>query len=242
MNEYPVRYDYQGKDESESYEGKFAVYLAIANSLLYSDIDRRKAFDQAYKQVEFLKDNGIKYYIRDNDYKDEKLLFQKLCNKYEREFVLDFEEAVRSNTQESAYDSSKVIDKINSINNKMGLKKLYKELEDYNMEFKISEKEAYISLINKTYEITSSIKSFIKYVKGRGYPHYDWSRNSNFKHAIAYCLSNINLRKEMFDYLYYNSGHQGFINIMKVYEVNGNKDMCLKMFDRFYKFCELLVN
>ncbi len=42
-------------------------------------------------------------------------------------------------------------------------------------------------------------------------------------------------------YLFDNTGHDGFINIMKAYEVNRDKEMCIKLFERFMAMCKLLV-
>jgi hypothetical protein len=39
-----------------------------------------------------------------------------------------------------------------------------------------------------------------------------------------------------FDYLFKNSGHEGFKNIMKSYEVINDKNMCLSLFNRYLKF------
>ena len=76
------------------------------------------------------------------------------------------------------------------------------------------------------------------------FPHTDfWTSNSKYFHlGLAVALKNINTRQETLNYLFKNSGHGGFINIIKSYEVLGDKNMCLLLFNRYLKFCELIVN
>ncbi|MBY0482566.1 MAG: hypothetical protein K2Q21_14515 [Chitinophagaceae bacterium] len=99
------------------------------------------------------------------------------------------------------------------------------------------------SLIEKTYTIKGNITQFTKILKEHSYPHTDFMRSeSKYLHyGVAAALANINTKKEMIDYLSTESGHDGFVNIMKAYELLGDRVMCLSLFKRFLKFCNFLV-
>jgi len=63
-----------------------------------------------------------------------------------------------------------------------------------------------------------------------------------FHYGIAAALRDSNSREEILAYVGSNSGHGGFLNVMRSYEVNSEKDVCLKLFDHFVKFSSFLVN
>lgn len=70
-----------------------------------------------------------------------------------------------------------------------------------------------------------------------------WTSNSKYFHLpLAIALKDINTRQETLNYLFRNSGHGGFQNIIKSYEVIEDKNMCLELFNRYLKFCRLIVD
>ena len=99
-------------------------------------------------------------------------------------------------------------------------------------------------LVQKTFEVNKNINLFLDYLEKSNFPHTDfWSYNSKYLHLpLAIALKNINTRQEVFTYLFKNSGHGGFKNIMKSYEILDDKNICLKLFNRYLNFCKLLVN
>ena len=98
--------------------------------------------------------------------------------------------------------------------------------------------------MEKTFEINKNIEIFTNYLMKNNFPHSDfWTHNSKyFNFSLAVALKNINTRQEILNYLFKNSGYGGFTNIMSAYEILGDKKMCLLLFNRYLKFCELIVN
>ncbi len=108
----------------------------------------------------------------------------------------------------------------------------------------LDKKEFWDFLVDNTYKVKGNVQPLISLLKDNYYPHTDFfTFNSRYYHfAVAATIRNANTRSEMLSYLYKNSGHQGFLNIMRAYEVNNDKWMCLKLFEDFFGFCDFLVN
>jgi hypothetical protein len=61
--------------------------------------------------------------------------------------------------------------------------------------------------------------------------------------GLGAALENINTKEEMMNYLFgKTTGHGGFVNVMKSYEIIGNREMSMKLFRRYLRFCDFLVN
>ena len=79
------------------------------------------------------------------------------------------------------------------------------------------------------------------------FPHAGTSwftSNSKYFHfGLGVALENINTKEEIISYLFdKTTGHGGFVNVMKSYEVVGNREMCINLFRRYLRFCDFLVN
>ena len=98
-------------------------------------------------------------------------------------------------------------------------------------------------LVQKTFEINKNLKVLFDYLLKNNFPHTDfWANNSEYFHfPLAIALKDINTRQEALNYLFKNSGHGGFSNIIKTYEIIEEGDMCIELFKRFLKFCNLIV-
>lgn len=246
MQEYSKDYDYKGKPRAEYYEEKFKIYIEVAISNLYPDEIKRMAYEKAYGQVEEIIRNNIEYFLSD----DEKYrkIFNELCSLYKKTNI--FPEKIKTNNYSSGNEqkiretNSTFIPLINNASTKADIKKIYKELGEYNYGRILTEHNQWKRLITQTYEISGNINLFIELIKKDSFPHYDYATsNSQYYHfGLAEALYNLNTKKETLEYLSKYSGHGGFINIMKAYEVNKDKEMCRKLFERFLKFCHLLVD
>ena len=248
MNEYRRDYDYQGKPESDYYEQRFIVYLKIAENELYTDKEKKNAFEKTYKEVEEIKKQKMNYYLRDDVFKNEKLKFQKLCKRYNKKFNLEFDKKEKSEINFSKkrrqISEDQFIKEVEACSNKRQLVGKYKKLDNYNNGIVLSKYESWKILVEKTFEINENIKILTNYLMKNNFPHSDfWTHNSKYFHfALAVALKNINTRQEILKYLFKNSGHGGFTNIMRAYEILGDKNMCLLLFNRFLRFCGLIVN
>jgi len=244
MNEYKKDYRYDSKPDPDYYEQKFKIYLAIAQSDFYTKAERKKAFESAYQQVEEMKKQGLDYFLRDIDFKEIKQEFVKLCKKYNKEVNITFDEKedYRQKTKISEVDFVKELKKAKT---KQKITGLYKKLNNYNNGIVLTDPESWKLLVEKTYSVNKNIKSFLELLKKNSFPHTDWfTSNSKYFHfGLGVALENINTKEEMMNYLFdKTTGHGGFVNVMKSYEVIGNREMCLKLFRRYLRFCDFLVN
>ncbi len=248
MSEFRKDYGHEGKPWSDYYEQKFIVYLNIAESNLYSIKENKIAFDKAYSQVEELRQHKIDYYLNDSSFKNEKLRFQQLCDKHSKEFNLTFNE--KNSNEKPFVKKQKItlekqfIGKVGKCHTSRQIAGKYKQLDNYDNGIILSSYESWEVLIQKTLEINQNLKLLFDYLMKNNFPHTDfWTSNSKYFHLpIAIALKDINTRQEVLNYLFKNSGHEGFKNIMKSYEVINDKNMCLSLFSRYLKFCRLIVD
>lgn len=242
--EYRFGYDFENKPKADYYEQKFIVYIEIAESDIYTEEEKKVAFTKAYNQCEELKKQEIKYYLSDNDFKDYKIRFKKLCEKYGKEFNLNFEKKNEDefNLKIKNISEEKFISEVELCKTERQLKWKYKKLDNYKNWIELQNYKSWEVLINKTYEITWKVEFLLKYLQKNNYPHMFWTSNSNYYHlALSIVISNINTRQETLNYLYENSGYEWFKNVMKVYESLWDSNMCLRLFDRYLKFCDFIV-
>jgi DNA polymerase III delta prime subunit len=243
MEEYGKDYNYKGKPSSSYYEQKFKVYLAIAQCNSYTENEKKNAFEKAYEQVEEMIKQKLNHNLGDLNFKKEKLEFLKLCDRYSKKYNVSFDvkEKQERKPKISENDFIQEFKKAKTIQKIRGL---YKRLENYNNDIVLKKTESWKILVNKNFEVYGNIDLFVKLLRNNLYPHMDfYSSNSKYLHfGLAAALNNINTKQEIIKYLSKNAGHGGFVNIMKAYEVNGDKAMCLQLFKRYLRFCDFLVN
>jgi len=246
MKDYRMDRNFEGKPKADFFEEHFKVYLEIAISGLYSEEEKLYAFEKANEQVEKVLNQKIEYFLSDDEKYSE--IFKVLCDKYgktnilpvkkkEDNYLIDKELKIKDTNQY-------FMPRLRNASLKEDIIEIYKELSDYQFERILIENEQWQLLIEKTNLLCGNISMFIDLLKKDGFPHNDnMTSNSKYYHfGVAAALKNINTKKEILEYLYKYSGYEGFINIMKAYEVNMDKEMCIKLFDRFLKFCHLLVD
>lgn len=244
MSEYKKDYRYDSKPNSDYYEQKFKIYLEIAESDFYTKKERKKAFKNAYQQVEEMKKEKLEYFLRDIDFKEIKQKFVILCKKYKKEVNVTFDEK-EEYRQKTKISEANFIKELKKAKTKQKITGLYKKLNNYNNGIVLTSPESWVLLVNKTYSVCKNIKLFIGLLKKNSFPHTDWfTSNSKYFHlGLAAALENINTKEEMMNYLFdKTTGNGGFVNVMKSYEVIGNREICLKLFRRYLRFCDFLVN
>ncbi len=245
MKEYKKDYGYDSKPDSDYYEQKFKIYVAIAQSNFYTSKERKEAFENAYQQVEEMKKEGLDYYLRDIDFKEVKQAFIKLCRKYNNKEVnvtFDEKEEFRIKTKISETD---FIREFKKAKGKQKIAGLYKKLNNYKNGIVLTNLESWKLLVEKTYSTNGNIKPFIELLRKNSFPHTDWftSNSKHFHLGLATALGSINTREEALNYIFdKTTGHGGFVNVMKSYEIIGDRKMCLLLFRRYLRFCDFLVN
>jgi hypothetical protein len=99
--------------------------------------------------------------------------------------------------------------------------------------------------LDKTYKICGDTNLFIKLLQ-QSYSFHPYLDN-----GVAAALNIPSTKKEMLLYLSdtkplkttsYLEGREGFIKLLKAYDINNDKRSYLKLFERFLKVCHLLVD
>jgi len=244
MDEYKKDYIHNNKPDPDYYEHKFRIYLTIAQSNFYTNAERKKAFNIAYLQVEEMKRQCLDYFLMDNDFKKIKQEFVKLCEKYKKKVNVTFD---KKEEYHRVAKISKVdfINELKKVKTKLKLIGLYKKLNNYKNDIVLTDQESWKLLVEQTYSVNKNIKLFLDLLKSNNFPHANfYTSNSKYLHlGLGAALENINTKEEMIKYLFdKTTGHGGFVNVMKSYEVIGDREMCIKLFKRYLRFCDFLVN
>ena len=246
INYFSKQRDYEQNIISSYYENIFIVYMEVLNSYFYSYENKKIAFELAYKyleQAQKVKNYQIGYII-DNEIISK---FNDYCGKFKKEIILNLKnETVNDNDQNTIISEKDFVDQINESNSKKEIVALYEKFKDSsNIKIEIKSIATWKLLIDKTYEIESNISLFIDLLKSLHY--LDWggnyTENSNYLHiGVNYVFSKSLYKNEILEFYSKESGHSGFYNSILIYEKVRNKDMTNKLFDRFHKFCDFLVN
>lgn len=244
MGKYEINYDYNGIPRPDYYEQKFEVYMAISQSELYTEEERKEAFDNAYSQIETMKEKNVKYFLSDLYHKEDKLRFIALCKEYKKKVNVTFDKKDEEKDRKSKLSEEKFNAEVDKAKTKQKIRGLYRMLGNYKNYIILSRYESWQKLINKNFELYGNIKLFFNLLEENWFPHTDFfTANSKYFHlALAAALNNIDTKQSTVKYLFNSSGHGGFINVMKAYAQINDKGMCLKLFERYLKFCDFLVN
>lgn len=240
-----ISYDNDGKVRDEYYVLKFKVFHEIARNPFYSKEEQKLAFDNAYLQIETILVQEYPYINLHDDLREEFGEFKNLCEKYDKKYIIPDRPSDKYEAREyDPQNETDFISKLLIVEDEAELKKLYVQLNTYDSHIELRDRKSWEKLITMTFEIDGNISSFIDLLRKNNYPHSDYfTRNAQYFHfGLAAALGNINTRKETFNYLESESGHGGFVNIMKAYEVLRNKEMCVQLFERFLQFCKFLVD
>ncbi len=244
MKEYRLDYDYEGKPRHDAFEQKIEVFISIAESDLYTNEDRKNAFEKAYEQVEEMKKKEVQYFLLDSDFRELKERYLDFCKKFNKNANVAIEKP-----EENGYKYDPKLEQIFTTNIKKAntpakIRGLYKKLSNYKNNIVLTEKSSWNALLIKTQELCGNISLFINLLKNNNYPNTDFfTSNSRYFHlGLAIVLDNPKMKMEGVHHLYKNTGHGGFENMIKVYAEIGNKEMCRKLFDRYLQICDLLAN
>jgi len=242
MKEYKGRYE--EPYSRDFFEKKFEIYLAMAQSELYTPNDRKESFTKAYLQVEEMKKQGIEYFLTDSDFRKEKEEFIQLCKKYGKDPNVSLEAK-----KDYEVDQNPIISENEFVENAKKAKtieeimELYSQLKNHENYILLEKSSSWEILVNKTIQILSNIQPFIDLLKENHFPAmYYYSHYSKyFPYGVAAALKRNYTKVEMESYLSENGGHDSFFNMMNVYEAKNDKKMCFKLFQRYLRFCDFLV-
>jgi len=242
---FSIPRDYEQNILSSYYENIFIVYMEVLNSNFYSDDDKLIAFQTAYNQIELAKKEknyNIGYIIKNETI----TRFNEYCSIHNNEIILNLKENSTDDYKNTIILEHDFIMQINKANNIEEITELYKKFEDsLNLKIEVKSIETWKLFIDKTYLIESNISLFIGLLRNLHYLDFgsEYSSNSDYLHlGLKYAFSKQEYKQEIVEYFSKESGHSGFYNSIKVYEEVNDKEMCVKLFDRFHLFCDFLVN
>lgn len=236
--------NYEGVVSDSYYRDLFDIYIEVLNSNFYSEDDKKIAFDFAYEQITLIKRKRNHESLNFSPQLTSN--FNSLCINYNKEIIISNIDEVNENYQYEIISEEDLILWINNSETKEDLEKIYEKMKN-SLQFRIELKniDSWKLLIDKTYFLDSSLKMFIDLLKSLYYLDFGsgYSYNANYLHlGIAYSFSQQNYKHEILEYYSKESGHSGFYNSILIYEQIDNKEMTVKLFDRFHKFCNFLVN
>lgn len=245
IESYRINYNQKGKPYPEYYIEKFKVYMEIVENDLYTDEEKKLAFQKACEQIENIKRLESRISRPDKEFVHKYKKYKNFCLRMDKTFI---ELNMERNPDEfegikPRYTEDDFVNLVKSCITKKQLSGKYKILDNYNNGIVLTRYESWNVLVNKTFEIFGNIKPLTNYLKENYYPHTDfYTTNSKYMHyAVATALNNPDTKQEIIDYLGKNSGYEGFLNAMKAYEILENKEMCIKLFEKYLRFCKFLV-
>lgn len=235
MNLLEVEYDYENKIQSDYYNLKVQIYLAFADSKFLIDKEKELAFKKAYK---IIKEDERAIINHDSDKKS----FNDLCEKHGKNIIV----------QESDYNKrilltqTEISKSINKISSFKELESFYSFINDYSEDRKIvvSDRLLWEKIIDKTYEYDNSMASYIKFLKSIHYlkgGHYSDS-NDFIVFGVSYSLLKPETKNLILSFIYEEAGISGFLDLIKVCDIQKDKKTGMKLFNRFHRFCKFLVN
>lgn len=234
---------YRDEIDSDYYNLQLSCLVCIARSFMYTDGEKKDAFDRATKLLgESIKSKNVDLSSVGSD--SVKRDYNYLCDLYgvDEYFDLSGQKDGGEDTQGNISEDE-FVQRVNSSTTVEDIEGLYGLLSDYQNGIIISEKKSWEEIINKTQHVLGNIDPFIDLLKSSHYPHSDFfSRNSKYYHiALSVALTNISTKDQIFMYLKDNTGHGGFCSLIKAYSIHNDKSMCLSLFGRYIQLCNLLV-
>lgn len=238
VNGFSLMYDYKGELPNSHYLHLFSIEMEVLKNDFYDESTKKLAFKHAFEAVE--KVAGI--------FDFDRIIYEEYYQLYAELCVLN---GVRNIIRESTVDYIVISEDefsmfIDQVKNSEDLNNLYAKFDD-SLKYKIELKkiEIWKKLIEKTYSITGGIDLFINTLEKFGFllGGMGYSYNSDYLHlGVAYCMMKTETNQEMLEYLTEKSGYGGFYKMILIYVEMGDKNTAIKLFNKFYDFCDLLLN
>lgn len=244
-NKFYKYYTYDGTLNKDYYEYKFITYILITKYDFYTFSEKKEAFVIAYNLIEELNNKKNNISLSDYEFNDIRDIYLELCNQYSFDVIIkDNNNDEDKNTRDIVHFSElELLKQIENSENEEDLLKFYSILNDISISATLTEYKSWEILINKTYEIFNSIQPFIQLLKDCNYPNpISLGRNTEHLHiGVAVCFNSTITHDVIYEYFLNNSGYYGFYYLIKVFVYLENEEMCKKLFERYYRICELLV-
>lgn len=220
----------------ESISMKLQILLLIYKSDWYD----KKEKEDIKEKIKYYADKG---WISTPVQWDEELFkfYLDFCQKENVEIHL------RRMTQEQDNDTNssenKFCKKVTRCKSKKYLQKLFGELMDYHNHIIIQSSEEWDMIVDKVYEIDGNVDKILTYMEFCKFPHEtSYTTNSLYLYMpLGRIIEKQGMTEKLWTHLKKNGGYADFINLIKAYDYINNKNMCRKLFVRFFQYCEFLV-
>ncbi|EGT4545253.1 hypothetical protein AB2V88_08235 [Clostridioides difficile] len=230
---------YHQKAEWGSFYYKIEVYLKISASDFYSSYEQKLSFEKACYKIDELEHAGWSRELKKEEYD----IYVELCKKYNKKIDIEKEKENEYcySVKPLEKENQDILEIINSINTEEDLCEFIKRLDG---EYYLENLEINELFIKKCVDINGNIEVIIDMFTRYNYPSsLYYSRNShNFWMTVLSALKNAKSKNSMMQYLLENGGgHDGFSELIKIYGYLGNKDICIKLFERMLTCVEFLL-
>ncbi len=224
--------DLPSKDDGR--RSRAEIFVQVAQSTAYSKLDRKRAFELAYQNVSGLTPDQRKPDFQEQD----RRLFNLLSEGYGKELLFEVEEEKHRLTEKEvlkSFQSAATPEQIQSCF----------ELLEFGNGVLIETPEAWNDVVQKTQSVCGNIEPLLGLFRKYAYPKMSFFGGIwDFMYfGLAACLGSTHLscRREIFEHLKRNAGRDGFPELIKAYAHLGDKQMCVRLFERFLLLCEMLV-
>ena len=219
----------------DSFYYKLSIYLAIASCDFYTSALQDKYFMKAQDEIDRFEMAGWERELRSSEYE----IYIELCSARSITVDIKKEREIAYNVTPSRQDNTWEV--LSSIDTEEDLKQFISKLH---REYCINDFATNDMLIEKSIELIGNIDEIIKVLSDSNYPsNTSYSANShNFWMTIVSALKNTKTKSVVHDYLLnHGGGHDGFSEIVKIYGHLGDKDVCLKVFDKMVNCIDFLL-
>jgi hypothetical protein len=231
--------NYNQKTNWSYFYGKIEVYLALALSDFYSKKEQAEVLERIRNEIDSLNYAGWGRELYSTEYHS----YIKLCERFSKQVDVEEKKELDYITNPTIPNLEKV-DLINIINGVDSKEKLEQFFNDFDSKYFVDTLEQYECLVNKSLELFGNIDNLIKTMRENRYPDMTHlKRNSKYLFlGIVAALDNVNAKQQMVNYLISEGGgHDSYYELMKVYEVLGDKNMCLNLFKSLINDVNLIV-
>lgn len=241
INALPMQHNYLNHPSSEYRTARIKAYLSLAVSNYLSEEEQKLAFGAAFQEISEAVDLKPSHIDWQNDLLEEISIFKTLCRKYRKtNRIPDYTPDVEKS---NGLPEAELMQQLYEVKNRSQLKKWYKNF-DRDVDSTVEHFANWEEIISRTFELNQNISIFLELLKRDYYPGFNYfTNNAKYYHlAVASALDSINTRQETLDFLFQNSGHDGFLNILKSYEMLRDQKTARLLFKHYVRFCDFLVN
>lgn len=218
----------------------FGVEMEFLKSDYYDDETKRLAVENASNIVKSIYG---KFEYQKGIVDDHYDIYNSYCLRFEKEneIVLESDETGEYNI----ISQEEFLEQIENVSNKKKLKELYDTYINRKNKIVIADRQIWNKWIEKTLSIEGNIDLFIHLAEGQAFlktGFWEIHNSEYFYLGVASCIDNPNAKEQMEKFLIENAGYGAFYKMTYVYIALNDKKNALDLFQKFYKFCDFLVN